>query len=327
MSSIKFNSTPPGLVVEAAWDETILDALLRSGAPVPFYCRAGICGQCKSVLLDGTVEDVGAAPQLLTAKEVRDGLVLLCRSRAVSDCEVRPLNEIAPGDIAPWPSRCVVASSTRVDPAWLHLKIEATAPHEFFRFRAGQYTRFESADPDLAAVSRIFLASRPGLRHVDVYLARNARSSAVEALLAPGADVSLATPIGSASLREGEAEPTVVIAEGSGIASALGMVEALAFTAAAPLATVLVRGQSSALLERLIVDAARRAGVDLAVRSSADDLATALEQKLVERRAASPTGKVRAYVKAGRDVIRVARTALLAHGVRPWDTHVDNVGD
>src|ERR1700743_1492215 len=107
MAKIKFRCAVP-VSVDAEWDETVLDALVRTGTPVPFFCRSGICGQCKSVLVDGEVLEIGTAPRILTQAEIDDGLVLICRSIAVTDCEIVP--QTLPRDHAelPWPDEVEV---------------------------------------------------------------------------------------------------------------------------------------------------------------------------------------------------------------------------
>ena len=76
MAKIRFRCAAP-VSVDAEWDETVLDALVRTGTPVPFFCRSGICGQCKSVLVDGEVLEIGTAPRILTQAEIDNALARL----------------------------------------------------------------------------------------------------------------------------------------------------------------------------------------------------------------------------------------------------------
>lgn len=59
--------------------ETILEAALDAGLPMPFSCAAGGCGTCKVKLRAGDV--VMEEPSCLTAAEREDGYVLACVSR------------------------------------------------------------------------------------------------------------------------------------------------------------------------------------------------------------------------------------------------------
>ncbi|MEO8070327.1 MAG: ferric reductase-like transmembrane domain-containing protein [Acidobacteriota bacterium] len=66
--------------------QTVLEAAEAAGVDVPFECRSGICGQCKTPLLAGRVTmDVEDA---LTAADKLKGLILACQARAARDIEV-----------------------------------------------------------------------------------------------------------------------------------------------------------------------------------------------------------------------------------------------
>ena len=324
MSTIKFDSLAGGLTVHADWDETILDALLRSGAAVPFYCRAGLCGQCRSIVVSGEVEDVGASPQLLTPSQRAQGEILLCRCRAVTDCEIKPANPIACVAANRWPSTTAVESLRTLDGEVLHLRVKALDA-EPFDFHAGQYTRFERMSGDLELIPRLFIASTPGIPIMDFYLPQGAHTAAMQAALEPGAKVSLTEPMGNASLRDDTADHVVIIAEGAGVASAIGILHKLAITPAAPPTHLFVYSQHRDGLEQMVTELAREARAQAVVARSFGELRETLDSGLSIIRAGSPTAKIQAYVKVGRDTAKLARESLFAHNVRPWDTHVDTI--
>jgi ferredoxin len=65
---------------------TVLEAAEDAGVSIPYECRSGICGQCKTKLLAGRVAmDVQDA---LTPAEKSKGLILACQARAVNDIEL-----------------------------------------------------------------------------------------------------------------------------------------------------------------------------------------------------------------------------------------------
>lgn len=65
---------------------TVLEAAEDAGVAIPFECRSGVCGQCKTKLVAGRVRmDVQDA---LTAADRAKGLILACQARAFRDIEV-----------------------------------------------------------------------------------------------------------------------------------------------------------------------------------------------------------------------------------------------
>ncbi|MNG19517.1 Phenoxybenzoate dioxygenase subunit beta [compost metagenome] len=64
-------------------DQTVLSAAKKAGAVVPSSCSQGVCGTCKTAVLEGSVEmkHNGGIRQ----REIDKGLRLLCCSRPTSD--------------------------------------------------------------------------------------------------------------------------------------------------------------------------------------------------------------------------------------------------
>ncbi len=66
--------------------QTVLEAAEDAGIDIPFECRSGICGQCKTHLVSGRVTmDVQDA---LTSADRLHGLILACQARATRNIEV-----------------------------------------------------------------------------------------------------------------------------------------------------------------------------------------------------------------------------------------------
>lgn len=75
-----------GISTSVEEGETLLDAAEELGVDIPFDCRAGICGQCKTKLVSGRVVMVVQDAQ--TADDRRRRLVLACQARPVRDVVV-----------------------------------------------------------------------------------------------------------------------------------------------------------------------------------------------------------------------------------------------
>jgi ferredoxin len=72
--------------VELPGGLTVLEGAEDAGIAIPFECRSGICGQCKTKLVSGRV--TMEVQDALTASDRSKGLILACQARPVRDCVV-----------------------------------------------------------------------------------------------------------------------------------------------------------------------------------------------------------------------------------------------
>ena len=118
-------------------DEPIPTAALRQGINLPYGCRSGNCGTCKSHLIEGEVHYDLANLNLLD-EEKQNGVALLCQAKADSDlvieAQVIPDNE----EIIVKKLPCRVMEKTMLchDVVRLRLKLPTI---EKFGYLAGQY--------------------------------------------------------------------------------------------------------------------------------------------------------------------------------------------
>lgn len=70
----------------AAWPDTILQAAGRNGIALPYSCRAGRCSTCVARCLKGRVKM--SVNEVLTDRDLQDGLVLTCVGYAETDVEL-----------------------------------------------------------------------------------------------------------------------------------------------------------------------------------------------------------------------------------------------
>jgi ring-1,2-phenylacetyl-CoA epoxidase subunit PaaE len=89
-----FDATPKKVLVRAAvdrefvvtWPDSILTAAIRQGIPLPYSCRAGRCSSCVAHCLRGRVRMT--QNEVLTDKDIAEGLVLTCVGYAETDVEL-----------------------------------------------------------------------------------------------------------------------------------------------------------------------------------------------------------------------------------------------
>ena len=84
VASITF--TRSGRTADIRPGQTVLEAAEDAGVDIPFECRSGICGQCRTQLVSGRVAmDVEDA---LTSSDRERGFILACQAHVLRDVEV-----------------------------------------------------------------------------------------------------------------------------------------------------------------------------------------------------------------------------------------------
>jgi ferredoxin len=64
-------------------DQTILEAAEAAGLPIPFSCRQGMCGTCRSKLVAGRVDMKHAGG--IRQRQIDLGFILPCCSKPLTD--------------------------------------------------------------------------------------------------------------------------------------------------------------------------------------------------------------------------------------------------
>jgi ferredoxin-NADP reductase len=75
-----------GVNAEEPADQTVLEVAEEAGVSIPFECRSGICGQCKTRLISGRVKM--EVQDALTQADRARGLILACQAHATRDCVI-----------------------------------------------------------------------------------------------------------------------------------------------------------------------------------------------------------------------------------------------
>jgi ferredoxin len=75
-----------GINAEQPAEQSILEVAEEAGVQIPFECRSGICGQCKTRLVSGKVRM--EVQDALTQQDRAKGLILACQAHATRDCVI-----------------------------------------------------------------------------------------------------------------------------------------------------------------------------------------------------------------------------------------------
>jgi ferredoxin len=82
----RVNFQRAGKIISLGRGVTVLEAAEEAEVEIPYECRSGICGQCKTRLISGRV--VMETRDALSPAEQARGLFLACQARAAEDLVV-----------------------------------------------------------------------------------------------------------------------------------------------------------------------------------------------------------------------------------------------
>lgn len=209
-------------------DETVLSAAIRAGVGLPYGCRDGACGSCKSRLVEGRVIHGAHQLKALSVAEEDAGFILTCCATPQTDCVIEARNVAAAGDfpVLKMPGRVLTITRPAPDVAIVRVQLPA---NQSMQWRAGQYVEFILRDGARRSYSmanaphevgdppsiELHIRHMPGGRFTDhVFGAMKER----EILRMEG-------PYGSFWLREDSTLPVVLLASGTGFAPIKALIE------------------------------------------------------------------------------------------------------
>ena len=229
---MSFNVTlrPSGVAFQVEPDETVLQAAIRQGVGLPYGCRDGACGSCKSRLLEGEVILDEHQLKALSTEEEAAGYTLTCCARPQGDLTIEARTVVGAGDYPPHKMPCRVKSIERPagDVAIVRLQLPA---NEAFRYRAGQYLEFILADGSRRSYSMANAphtqADAPGAELHIRHMPGGRFTDHVFTKMAARDILRIEGPFGSFFLREDSAKPIVLLASGTGFAPIKAIIEHL----------------------------------------------------------------------------------------------------
>ena len=217
---------PSGRTYTTEGDDTLLAAAIRQGIGLPYGCKDGACGSCKSKLLEGQVVHGPHQAKALSADEEAAGFVLTCCARPQTDCvvEARAVPGAGEFPVLKLPTRVISLDKPAADVAVLRLQLAA---NQNFQFRAGQYVEFilrdgarrsysmANAPETLPGQIELHIRHMPGGKFTDhVFGALKEKDI-----------LRMEGPFGSFFLREDSSKPIVLLASGTGFAPIKAIIE------------------------------------------------------------------------------------------------------
>jgi NAD(P)H-flavin reductase/ferredoxin len=216
--------------------ETLLDAGLRGGVPLPFECRSGGCGLCKATVLNGAVEPGIYQRTALSDGERAAGKVLLCCATAEGDVEIE---YEAGAAVREQPLPVYAARVERLDKLAhdvmrVALRLEGG---KRVAFEAGQYLNVLLPDGERRAYSFTVPSGETDL--VELHIRRQPGgkfTTQVFDRMRTGDRVRFEGPLGEFALHEPSERPLIFVAGATGFAPVKSLLEqAFAMGLARPL--------------------------------------------------------------------------------------------
>jgi NAD(P)H-flavin reductase/ferredoxin len=216
---------PDDRIVTLRAGETLLDAGLREGLPMPFECRNGACGACKCTLRHGTVKLQAHLETALSAAERASGQTLLCCAEPLSDVEIA---YVPPVGAHAAPVKQYLARVTRLDllssdVMRLDLQLDGGAT---LAFHAGQYINLILSDGARRSFS--FASAPHAASDIELHVRRiegGRFTPSVFSTLRVGDSLRIEGPLGAFTLREDSSKPIIFVAGSTGFAPVKSMLE------------------------------------------------------------------------------------------------------
>ena len=216
---------PSGHVLSAQSGETVLQAALREGFPLPYGCRNGACGTCKGKIIQGTVDFGSHNEDTLTELEKRAGMALFCCASPLSDLVIECREIGAIKDIKVKTLPCRVNKLERVAPNVMVISLKLPT-NERLQFLAGQYIDIFMKNGKRRSFS---LANAP---HDDELLQLHVRNypggtfaEHVFTHMKERDILRFEGPLGTFFLREDSDKPIIFVASGTGFAPVKSILE------------------------------------------------------------------------------------------------------
>src|SRR5579862_3526180 len=205
--------------------ETILEAAIRADLMIPYGCRNGACGTCKSLLLAGSVDYGVHQPGTLTEAERRQGLALLCVAKPLTDVMVEIREVRRAGDIRIRKLPCRVEKIEKVadDVAVLSLKLPA---NERLQYLAGQYLDVLLKDGKRRSFSIATAPENDTLLDLHIrHVPGGFFSDQVFNTFKGREILRFEGPLGAFYMREESDKPMILVAGGTGFAPIKALIE------------------------------------------------------------------------------------------------------
>lgn len=140
--------------------QTVLEAALQFGIPMPFSCQVGSCGECRCQLVSGEVKTIGDLGYMFDSDELAKGMTLACQAKPRKNLEIRFCAQ------EKIPAR--ITSIQKLDEKIYSICVVAEG---FFEAKIGQYLAIENHLGVKRSYSIVALKYLENQVHIDFHVA------------------------------------------------------------------------------------------------------------------------------------------------------------
>jgi len=227
MTEVTFINKGGRLTVECKDGESLLQAGLRQGAPLPYACGAGVCATCVARAKPGTTRDLWPEAPAAGELKVDKGEVLLCQTSAAKDCEILVSSKIDLSSLSSlrpkrFKAKLIDICNETSDVATFRVQLPETVSPI-----AGQYFLLRSPDMQgFRAYSMTnYESSTDALNFVIKKVPGGIFSSHIFSEPSEDMNVEAFGPMGFATFSPSEARDLVCLVGGSGIAGIMSVLK------------------------------------------------------------------------------------------------------
>jgi CDP-4-dehydro-6-deoxyglucose reductase, E3 len=223
---------PSGHTFTVERDEAVLPAAIRQGVGLPYGCKDGACGSCKSRLLEGRVIHGAHQLKALSPAEEEAGFVLTCCAAPQTDLVIESREVVGAGQFPIKKMPCRVSSIDKPAPDVAVLKLQLPA-NDRLQYHAGQYVEFILRDGSRRSYSMANAPhtqeAQPGIELHIRHMPGGKFTDHVLGAMKEKEILRMEGPFGSFFLREDTDKPMVLLASGTGFAPIKALIEHLEF--------------------------------------------------------------------------------------------------
>mgnify|MGYP001180653365 CR=1 FL=1 len=212
--------------IECAEDQTIADAAYQARINVPFDCRDGACGTCKSFCESGDYDEGEYIEDALSEDEAAEGYILTCQTKPYTDMVVQIATTSVLAKTGASTLIGTITELERLSESTVKFAVQIE-DRETLNYLPGQYMNIA---PPNSNFHRSYSFSSGPSEDIVTFLVKLTRGGLMSEYLTDTAKVgdrlNLTGPMGSFFLRE-PVNPILLLAGGTGLAPITSILEKL----------------------------------------------------------------------------------------------------